>query len=63
MLVWYRSRAPCSCPVHPGHLEPVNFQWAGLENAVFCAIDLVAFVRNVVLRISVFSVAMQRFGG
>ena len=38
-------------------------KWAGLENAVFRAVDLVAFVRNVVLRIVGQSMAMQRLGG
>ena len=41
----------------------VYSKWAVHENADFRATDLVLFVRNVVLRISVFSVAMQRFGG
>ena len=38
-------------------------QWAVLENADFRADDLVAFVRNVVLRIVGQSSAMQRLGG
>ena len=38
-------------------------KWAVLENADFRADDLVAFVRNVVLRIVGLSAAMQRLGG
>jgi hypothetical protein len=45
------------------HVWNRNLQWAGLENAVFRAVDLVAFVRNVVLRIVGQSMAMQRLGG
>ena len=38
-------------------------EWAVLQNAGFRADDLVAFVRNVVLRIVGLSAAMQRLGG
>jgi hypothetical protein len=38
-------------------------EWAVLENADFRADDLVAFVRNVVLRKVGLSEAMQRLGG
>ena len=38
-------------------------EWAVHQNAVFRAVDLVAFVRNVVLRIVGQSMAMQRLGG
>ena len=40
-----------------------DWEWAVLENADFRADDLVAFVRNVVLRIVGLSAAMQRLGG
>ena len=45
------------------HTITAVHQWAVLENADFRANDLVAFVRNVVLRIVGQSSAMQRLGG
>jgi hypothetical protein len=44
-------------------IRPERWEWAVLENADFRANDLVAFVRNVVLRIVSQSSAMQRLGG